>query len=154
MGRKKKFQPSQFEDYLRKYPEPITNKELSKEIGCSPATTRKNIKILRRDGVHILSLCKGLVIRSHIKNMSDAKEVMKYAKWILDVFVGMLLINEVAQQPLLEAGRIAIKKLPKDEQRQVRETIHRLAYLSSSAEVDGLLEEEKESSSLLEAPRS
>jgi biotin operon repressor len=144
MGRKQKFYPSQFEDCLRNHTEPISKRRISEEIGCSDKTTGKNLKRLRRDGIPVLPLRSGMAIKDHIKKFPEAIEVMQFGKWMLDVFVGMLLINDVAQKPLLEAGRIAMKKLPKNEQKLVREMMYKLAHLGSNAEVDGLLEEENE----------
>jgi biotin operon repressor len=142
MGRKAKFYPSQFEDCLRNHVDPISKRKISEEIGCSDETTRKNLKKLRRDGVPVLPLRTGMALKDHVKKLPEAIEIMKFGKWMLDVFVGMLIINEVAQKPLLEAGRIALKKLPKDEQKLVRDMMYKLAHLSSNAEIDGLLEEE------------
>jgi hypothetical protein len=142
MRKTRRFSAGQVEDFLRNHKTAVPKSRIAKAIGCSSRTVGKKISILRRENnLPILPTGKGIVLREHVEKFPEAKEVIDCGKWILDTFVGMVIIAKVAQRPLLQAAKLALKKLPSDEQRLVKETMYKLAHFSSTAEIDGLLEE-------------
>lgn len=142
MERKQKITTAQVEDFLRDHKNPITKKRIAEALNCSTRTVSNKLKKIRRAKIPALATRLGIVIAEQVKDMPQAKIILQSGDWILRMFVGMAILADVAQKPLLEAAKMAMKQLPAEEKKLVRELMYKLANIASAAEVAGFLEED------------
>ena len=121
MGRQQKVYPEQIREFLDGEKRPVTVKEIADFFGCTPATIRKKLKMLRKDGVKALPTSKGIYLYSgQITEVEIAALIAKFGIWLVTIMLGCAQLADIGKKPLLEAKKLLLGSLTKEEQRQFR----------------------------------
>jgi len=120
MGRKMKIQPAQVTDYLKRNGGTATTEEIASALECTPQTIRNKVKILRKDGERLLPTSKGIHISEKVETHDEAILTAQSGNWIMASMIGMALIANVSERPLLEAKKVLQKSLTLPERKTFR----------------------------------
>ena len=120
MGRRQKIYPEQIREFLDEEKRPVTVKEIARHFGCTPATIRKKLKALRKDGVKVIPTSKGIYLCGQVTEATAAALIAKFGIWLVASMIGYAQLADIGKKPLLEAKKILLGSLTKDEQRQFR----------------------------------
>ena len=77
--------------------------------------------MLRKDGVKVLPTSKGIYLYSgQITEVEIAALIAKFGIWLVTIMLGCAQLADIGKKPLLEAKKLLLGSLTKEEQRQFR----------------------------------
>jgi biotin operon repressor len=132
MGRTMKVYPSQVKDCLSENSEPISVREIAGNLGCTTATVRNKLRILRRDGEKIAPTQKGIYLIGKV-NQGNAKLIFQSAKWVISVARMTAEIGHVIRLPFSEAKKFLMKA---EDRKELKRTSLDLLRLVDAIDIE------------------